>query len=389
MASAPWTLPSHVSLLTGLSVTGHRVTAPFMRIDPARRLLAEHLHAQGYRTAGFVSAPLLHRAYGFDRGFDTYENFQRHPSAVIPPPPESRRGSHGDQTAPQVVDAALAWLTAAPDDAPFFLFVHLWDAHYDYIPPPPFDAMFTGDYAGDLDPRNFEGNERIRADMPEADLAYVRGLYDGEIRWVDTQLGRLFEAIRARDARAPVLFALTADHGEEFFEHGKKGHMKALYEESIHVPGILRFPGVLPAGLGVSGPVSLDDVAPTLLGLAGLPPLPDATGRDLSAALRAGDTRIDGEKVVVHGQLVVLRGPGWKVLHDVVDGYAVMFDLASDPGEQDPLPVRRVAPERLEQLRARLEEETRHADALHWEGGGQAELDEDTEERLRSLGYIE
>jgi arylsulfatase A-like enzyme len=392
IATSSWTLPSHVSLMTGMPVPVHRVSAPQHRIDPARELLAERFAAAGYDTAAFVSAPFLHRAYGFDRGFDVYENFQGRREAQIPPKKGAHEASHSDQTAPSVVDAALAWLAERPvGDRPWFLFVHLWDAHYDFIPPRRYVEMFDPDYDGDLDPTDFEENPAIRPGMDPRDLRHLRALYDAEIRRIDDQVARLLEALDARGEADATLVALVGDHGEEFFEHGNKGHMKALFEESIRVPWLMRQPGVLAPGTVVDGVVALDDVGPTLLGLAGLDPLGEATGHDLSAALRAGGAGIGAEKLsVLPDGRAVLRGPGWKVLHAPRSGYAVYYDLDADPGEQSPRAVRQVAPEKLEELEDALAAAEAASDALPWEGEDDAvELDPATRDRLRALGYVE
>jgi len=391
VAPTSWTLPSHVTLFTGLPIPAHRVRTVKDRIDPHRQLLARHLADLGYRTAAFVSAPFLHRAYGFDRGFEIYDNFPKVESDAVPPPRELHDESHAQETAPEVVDAALRWLTDRPvgGEEPWLLFVHLWDVHYDYIPPAPYDAMFDPDYQGSLDVRNFERNPAISPDMDPRDLEHLRARYDGEIRWLDSQLARLFDALRAREPEERILVALVADHGDEFFEHGSKGHMKALYEESVRVPWIVRYPGVVPAGEVIEGVAGLDDVAPTLLGLAGLPPLPEATGQDLSAALIEGEA-VNGTELLTLGGQVALRGPGWKVHLEQSTGYAVYYDLAADPGEQAPQPARRAAPEKLEALADRLREATGHAARLDWSDEKEAvELDERTRQRLRSLGYTE
>lgn len=385
VAPTSWTLPSHVSLLTGLSVPSHRVAAPEDRIDPERRLLAQHLGELGYRTAGFVSAPFLHRSYGFDRGFDRYENFQGG-VATFPPDPDAHKSSHSDETAPQVVGAARGWLAEQPPGAtPWFLFVHLWDVHYDYVPPAPYDRMFDPDYAGDLDVTNFEHNPAIRDGMDPRDLEHLEARYDGEIRWLDSQLGPLLEELAARDE--PIVLALVADHGEEFFEHGQKGHFRNLYEESVHVPFILVAPG-LAGGTVRDAVVGLDDVAPTLLGLLGLPALGEATGRDLSAYLRGGPAP-PGAKLLTLHQQSALRGSDWKVILNHQTGFATYYDLEADPDEQQPLAVRTAAPERLRMLEAAEAAAAAHAERLAWSEATDAELDPALRERLRELGYVE
>ncbi len=379
-----WTLPSHVTLMTGLPIPGHRVATPSDRIDPERQLLAEHLREAGYRTAGFVSAPFLHRAYGFDRGFERYENYQGG-GASFPPTLDAHADSHADETAPQVVGNALAWLEAGAGDArPYFLFVHLWDVHYDYVPPAPYDRMFDPDYDGDLDVTNFEHNDAISADMDPRDLEHLRARYDGEIRWLDEQLAPLLQVIEAQGS-ATVL-ALVSDHGDEFFEHGQKGHFRNLFETSVRVPFVWVQPGVIPEGSRSDAVIGLDDVAPTLLGLAGLPPLPEALGRDLSPHLAGGPPPSGGAKLLTLRSQAALRGDGWKALVNRKTGAAAEFDLESDPNEQSPRPL---SAGRRALLDAREAAVRRHAGGLDWRSKENVELDPALRERLRELGYVE
>ena len=385
VAPTSWTLPSHVTLLTGQPIPVHRVVHPEARIDPARRLLAEHLHAQGYHTAGFVSAPFLHRSFGFARGFDRWHNFG---AGGEPPSDEAHAASHRDETAPQVIAAALDWLAEQPPDGPpWFLFVHLWDVHYDFAPPPPYDTMFDPDYAGSIDGKDFQSNPAVHAGMAQGDLDHLRALYDGEVRWLDSQLARLLDTLRAREPTERIILALVADHGDEFFEHGQKGHYHNLYETSVHVPFLLVDPGRLAPGL-FRGVVGLDDVAPTLLGMAGLPPLPEALGRDLTPWLEADDAP-EAPRLLTLRQTRGLRGDGWKVLEDVATGYAAYYDLDADPGEHQAKPARRVAPERLQQLEDAQTAAEREAEHLPWTGGVEGGLSPDLEERLRELGYLD
>jgi arylsulfatase A-like enzyme len=141
VSTTSWTLPAHMSLLTGLLPEAHAVQKMSQRLDPKRACLAEILREAGFRTGAVVSSPLLDKTFGFDRGFESYENF-----ASLSPVMGSGEGvaggpgdpSHADTSGARVVDAATAWLRAHGKE-PFFLFVHLWDVHYDYDPPPPYE----------------------------------------------------------------------------------------------------------------------------------------------------------------------------------------------------------------------------------------------------------
>ena len=388
-APTSWTLPSHMTLLTGLGIFAHRVSAVAQRLDPQRRTIAQELSDLGYRTAAFVSAPLLHRAYGFDRGFGIYRNFGVPEAApAFPPTRSQQRASHHDETAEQVIGAAIAWLDSEPVRAgqPVFLFVHLWDPHYDYVPPEPYDRLFDPGYRGDLDVRDYEERIEINALMSPRDLNHLRALYDGEIRWTDSQLGRLVEALRRRGRFDETVFALVSDHGEEFFEHGRRGHKQTVYDESVHVPWILRFPPRIAAGTVVRSTASLADVAPTLLDLAGLPPLADSTGRSQLPEL-AGRQRPEVPVLLSVEQTTALRGSGWKVAQQ--GDRAVYFDLRADPAERDGRPAADAAPERLAQLERRLAAEREFAARLSWDGAEPVKLDAATQARLRELGYVE
>ena len=185
-----------------------------------------------------------------------------------------------------------------------------------------------------------------------------------------------------------TIVAVVADHGEEFFEHGRKGHQNALFEESVRVPWILRWPGVVPAGGRVAGAVGLEDVAPTLLALIDAPMLPEATGRDLSAEVRSGESA-PGSVLLTFGSLAALRGRDWKLVLDAERHKASYFDLASDPGEQRPRPAHKAAPDRLRALVERLAKVRAQGRRLRREGTRPVELDAGSESKLRALGYIE
>jgi arylsulfatase A-like enzyme len=224
----------------------------------------------------------------------------------------------------------------------------------------------------------------IARDMPAEDLEQLKLLYDREVRALDAQVARLLEAVRAREPGERILVALVSDHGDEFFEHGNKGHNRTLFEESVRVPWIVRLPEAQLAGRRITAAVSLEDVAPTLLALAGVPPLEQATGRDLSAAMR-GEASPTRPALLTFGTHAALRGEDWKLLVNARTGDTLYFDLTEDPGEQRPLKAPR---DKVELLRRRLEDEKAYSDALPWWGDAAVELDPETRARLRELGYV-
>ncbi len=280
-ASSPWTLPSMASVFTSLSPPQHGVEDRGARLDANVPTLARAFTEAGWRSAGIVTHIYVSRRFGLDSGFADWselgidENFRegQQPRADI------------------VVDAVLAWLRLHASER-FFLYVHLFDPHWDYAPPAPFDRRFTDPgYGGPADGsfrwlRRFVGG---RAAMAPADLAQVIALYDGEIAFTDAQLGRLFAAMRERGIWDDTLVAVFADHGEEFQEHGSVHHIRTLYDEVLRVPLLLKPAGGRSPGMRAVVPerVRLLDVAPTLRELSGLRAPPTFRGESLVPLLHA------------------------------------------------------------------------------------------------------
>ena len=208
IAPTPLTLPSHTSLLTGLDPPRHGVrNNSTFRLPDDVPTLGERMREAGFATAAFVGAVVLDRQFGLARGFDTYDDRM-----------SARLAAGGDgfseRTADRVIDAALAWLDAAPPR--FFVWVHLYDPHADYAPPPSFRARF-----------------------PNA-------LYDGEIAFADRELGRFAGRVRDLGLADRTLVVVVGDHGESLGDHGEEAHGLLLYGSSMRVPLIFCGPTVLP-----------------------------------------------------------------------------------------------------------------------------------------------
>lgn len=334
-STTSWTLPSHVSMLTGLPISVHGIcdsllwSLPDRRAVPIRGVwLPEVLQEEGYRTAGFFSWKYLERQFGFGVGFDTWERVAYSPATLPGIGEELARlrkagdldGARelmlanadlmrvGQPTSDDCVDSALSWLDdAAGDERPFFLFVHLFDVHDPYTPPAPYDRAFDAEYEGPIDGHDVLGpKSRVRRGMPEADLRHLKALYDGEIAWVDFQVGRLLDRLEDRGLQGDTLVVITGDHGEEFFEHGMKTHREQLHRESVHVPLILHLPGVVPEGLEIDGAASLCDVLPTVLSICGAELPPAVWGRNL---LDPGDERSPRRPVYTELLAFPSKGP--------------------------------------------------------------------------------
>lgn len=428
VSTSSWTLPAHMSLLTGLLPEAHGAQSAYARLDPARTLLQEILSREGLRTAGFVSSPFLSDQHGFARGFETYRNFWEDDAGEAP---DSARAtptiddSHDDRTGTMVVAHAVEWLRHQRRD-PFFLFVHLWEPHYDYVPPAPYDTLFFAPgRRGSVPMERFFYNEAIREGMVQENLDYVISQYDGEVAYADHLVGQILDALAALGLDKDTFIVLTADHGDEFFEHGGKGHQRTLFDEVVLVPLVVRGPGVRSLAQGIDTQVSLIDVAPTVLSLLGIPRGSEMTGSDVSGLFMEGGpsgaaaarlpaaasaapagSSMGGESEIAAAPLAVsqlegarirgmkpfcrwfaVRSPQWKTVRDCSDSL-VAFDLVHDPGERAPLS--EGGKEWLEMGRASAAAQDSvidYASGLSRKGTRRVRLAKEQEERLRSLGY--
>jgi arylsulfatase A-like enzyme len=362
MAVAPVTGPSHASMFSGSGPWDHGVLLNGVPLPGDRPLLAEVLRAHGWRTAAFVSAYVLDGELGFRRGFEVYDDDFAWPKGsgrLLGPrllamlgrrwSPDTVLERRGGDT----VDAALAWLEGRPRasrGAPWFLWVHLFDPHGPYTPPPPWDTRYV--HGDATDPA--DGSMAAIKELPPymraslegiTSAAWVKARYDGEISYADTQLGRLLAAIQTRGEQERTLVAVMGDHGESLGEHEAWfTHGDDVHETSVHVPFAMRLPGTLPAGAVITHPVEGSDLAPTVLSIVGIAPPSTMTGRDARvagtaplarsvcfdrAANRAA--RAAGAITAPRWRLASARGLTLRALVTEYDGSSQIWDLARDP----------------------------------------------------------
>lgn len=393
VAPSSWTLPSHLTMVTGLAPVEHGVVDSDLFLGRRATFLSEVLHDQGYATAGFVSGLYVTSRFGHAQGFDHFDDYRALPATW--------EETHQMISSPILLDSVNAWLDRWRSGAgrrPFFIFLHLFDVHFDYSPPPPYDRMFDPDYDGAVNADNYRWNPDINAAMAPGDFDRVVSLYDGEIRHADHYVGRLLERLRGEGVLDETLVVLTSDHGDEFYEQGRSGHGQQLLDSTLLVPLIMRYPAVIPAGRTVSRQVRLMDIAPTILEAAGLRipaefgtlhPSHPAAFRSLLDWIRTGPG--DGDPGVVaygdhKGVISSVRTDRFKLVRSVIDGdHDALYDLEADPGEQ-----RDVALQHPEETRALLEVMTRFRQSRSSEEAGQSkEMDDQQREILRSLGYVE
>lgn len=386
-----WTLASHASLFTGLYPAAHQTEGPRDCLDDSYPTLAEALADAGWQTAGVVSGPYLRPTHNLDQGFQLYDD---DPASLV----DSL--AHDDVTNPKMERGLRRIVEEQRDPArPLFLFAYFWDPHFDYIPPAPYDTMFVGPGDVPIEARGFDTNPAIRPGMDPAQLRWLMAQYAGEIRWTDEHLGRFFALLQREGLWDDALVIVTADHGEEFFDHGAKGHKNNLHVETVHVPLIVKFPGQR-EGRREKRLVSLVDVVPTVLDVAGVSADFPVQGRSLRAEPEPRPVVLDllsvffyrgsdGELFSREARFRGLREGSYKLLW--TDGAAEqggLYDVARDPGERAALgageEARRVA------LRAAYDEsqaESRRI-ASRYRRCGEAHLSAEEIEQLRELGYL-
>ena len=323
VAQAPWTIPSHATMLTSLypSVLGVGPYADPGKLSDAAVTLAEVFRERGFATAA-VTGGYVSQALGFDQGFDSF------------------RETPGEPTMARAVNLAVQWLDQRDPARPFFLFLHTFEVHQ-YRPHARFRELWVRPYDGPLrelesvpafvqDPANLP---RVRA-LGGEDWRYLRDLYDACLASVDYEIGRLLDGLEARGLRETTLVVVTSDHGEEFGEHGGSGHGYTLFDENLRVPLLMSHPS-LPARR-VAQQVRLLDLAPTLAELAG-PPAPALwQGTSLVPLFGGASLSLPAFVEHAHRPLKAVREDGAKYVVDA-RGPRLLFDLAGDAAERENL----------------------------------------------------
>lgn len=388
MATSPWTLPSHGSLFTGL--LPHELSVGWTDpLDDAEPTLAEELASRGYATAGFVAnLSYTARPFGLDRGFARYEDFPVSFGQMVLSTSIGRTVTTIDwlravldrhellnrKTAADINENFLDWADDRPD-RPFFAFLNYFDAHEPYEPPadiwnevaPGYRRETIGHRHNLL--RGVNARRLEKWQMPSVHVPLELALYEGAIRSLDREIGRLVEELEARGLLDNTVVVITSDHGEHFGEHGLFEHGQSLYQAAIHVPLIVRPAGGLAGGRRVARPVSIRDIPSTLLAMAG-----DDDAAFPGSSLRPTWSDDPAERAAATPSLAfaeLARGlveqPWYPIgagleMQSVLSGslYYIcnpdaseeLFDLATDPGESDNLAGTAVGDQAIRAFRA-------------------------------------
>ena len=350
VTQAPLTLPSHASMFTGTNPNVHHVrdTGGFT-LQPSSITLAKILQKHGWNTAAFVSAFVFKRDIGFNQGFSVYDDQM----------PGGAGGESATRNAGVTVDHALAWLNKQPSQ-PYFVWLHLYDAHQPYVPPP---AEFQRQYPSDT--------------------------YDAEIAYMDQQVGRFLKAVKQKSPPQKTLVILLADHGESLGDHGEYQHGIFLYDSTVRIAWVMTGPGI-PGGVRVQQQARTIDVLPTILDLVGGKASSVVQGASLVPALygKQVPTQYSYEET-----LYPKFAMNWAPLHGIhtADWMYVrapkpeLYDLKSDPGE-----LNNVIDSHPREYRE-LENQLKILSQVGSDGTDKIvsnQMDQQTMERLRSLGYV-
>ncbi len=379
------TLPSHITMFTGLFPHNHGVPWNGAVVPKENELLAEVLQAAGYSTAAFIGGNPMGKSTGIDQGFQTYPG-------VIEDPSERLRRS-------------LEWIDTHKAQ-PMFLFVHLWEAHWPYHPPAPYDRMYrtdSSDISGTFDEivkLRKDYKTKVPGSQERSDI--MKTLYMGGVSHADSVFGELMAGLAARNVLDDSIVVLVSDHGESTDEHFDVWtHGATAYNTNAQVPLIVRLPGKERQGAVVPDRVSLIDLMPTVLEEVGQPVPTGLDGTSLSAALHGRGTIPDrtlyveaplsrndpdpsmkwiNEKkcaAVIVGDLKLHRCPQWKKLE--------LYALDKDPEEKTNLAKKPEMRDAMTELQGSLD---------RWRAGGatkqlEVDTDKDTINALKELGYME
>jgi arylsulfatase A-like enzyme len=371
VASAPWTTPSMMSVMTGLPPRAHGVAGYDRTLASSVPQLAQRFKDAGYQTAAFVPAATLRKAFGFGPGFDTYD---------------VTRYGHDQISSPTLVGKVVAKLTAWRSK-PFFVWVHLWDPHYDYNPPGPYDQFQRGEKPPSEDVQCLRWYVNA-VTPPQAE--FLRGRFQGEMLYTDFWFGRLLDEMKTLELDERTVLLVMGDHGEAFLEHGWLTHANRIDEPVVRVPLLLRWPGRIEPRRDDTV-VSTEQVGRTLLQLAGL----DGSTFGMAEALPlkvderrpAGGDDTAMTETIRDGCFTGLVGPRYKYVVEHVSCSESLFDLQADPGEAQNLAG--AQPDVLALFRQRLKARLTAIAAAKIPLAAQPpEVVQELEAALRSIGYV-
>jgi len=356
-ATSGWMMPAHGSIFTSLYPTLHGATHIDKSLGDEHFTLAEILADNGYHCVGFCCNPRLDREHGFAQGFDLYDDYSV--SIML----ESL--AFGDKetvdinrqrTNTLINDAAIRWLQKNTN-RPFFMFIHYYDNHWDYLPPPPYSERYDPDYDGPIDGMQIAREPLFSNPPSERDIQHMIALYDSEIKQTDNDLGEMLKVLKETGVSDNSIIIILGDHGEQFYEHGHTSH-HGIYEELIHVPLAVLIPAEWARGKTIDSLVSQVDILPTILDFLQITALEQYQGKSLKPLIEG---RIQAVNEYVFAEYTggattdcyAVRSIRYKCCQEV-GSEPFVYDLAEDPGEQ-----KRIVPDGFTDEIKTLEEKLR------------------------------
>lgn len=338
IAGGSWTQPAVMTLFSSWTADRHLRVEPRKPHNPDIVTLAQALKSAGYQTVGITANAMTNRRFGYGKGFDVWDDY----SATLSPDADEKQFGTGYANGAALTRMGLNRLKRRDSAKPLFLFLFYMDPHWDFLPPAPYDRMFSPD--GVPPPK---GIWRQKAsEVPSAMRQRTVDAYDGEIAFCDHVLSNLFAEVKSMPRGKDTVIVVVGDHGEGFWEHGFASHGNDLHEEEIHVPLIIRpavGDGSYVPGAVVRGQVGAIDIAPTVLDLVGVKSPSVWQGTSLKPLLKGGVS--DGHPVVTEtrisprgGWMRAVRTDSWKIIaRPPFEQPSEVYDLVADRAETNNL----------------------------------------------------
>ncbi len=438
ISAAIWTLPSHASIFTGMYLSKHGVTGEHKYLDDRFDTIAEVLKSQGYRTAAFSNNPYVAKWSNLTQGFDMFWQLKRSKNwwkiedlnkEELERLKRNLKDRFTSFKMPKTKDAGayisnlkiIEWLETEYDpEVPFFMFINYIEPHASYEPPGPYDTIYLDD--GITAERVKEVTRKInwgrswagyitgKIKMRDRDFEILSSLYDGELAYLDMRMGELFDYLRQKDILDNTLLIITSDHGEHIGENKMMNHVFYIYDTLLHVPLVIRYPSSFPSGTRIRRQVQLTDIFPTILDVLGI----SFDGSDELQGYSLIPSKLDkharpfavAEKLVLPFALDILqkanasfdispylcrrktiRTEDFKYIWSSDDSEE-LYNIKNGSGELNN--IIESHPQKAEQLRQKLQDWLSSFE--HYKAVGDepvSEVDKETLERLKDLGYVQ
>lgn len=337
-ATSGWMMPAHGSIFTSLYPSVHGATHIDRRLGNEHYTLAEILRDNGYYCVGFCCNPRLDQEHDFAQGFDIYDDYSA--SMML----HSLTFANGEaldinkqRTNDLINDAAIGWLQNNTRK-PFFMFVHYYDNHWDYLPPLPYYELYDPGYDGPIDGTNIAREPLFSNPPSQIDIQHIIALYDGEVKQTDNDLGEMLKYLGDKGILDNSIVIVMGDHGEQFYEHGHTSH-HGVYEELIHIPLAVSIPGTKAKGRIIDSLVSQVDILPTILDYLQIPLPDECQGKSFKPLIEG---RVEAVNEFVFAEYTGGAAPDSYAVRSARYKYCQMagsepfvYDLVGDPGERN------------------------------------------------------